>query len=312
MENRKAIIISAICFLISILLIAGYVRALETEMTKDFGEKVPVVIVSTKSNRMVNEYETITAGMLEIAEVFKKFRQPAAVEDPADVIGRAAYVPMYPGEQITLTNLVSQDHKPVLDRQVEREKRALTLSIAAHTGVGRLIRPGDRVDILTAPHYDMNGTVIFEVATVLSNVLVLATGKYIQNEVPARFDQKVMTYLQESFEKEKRKDWGSGNREERLITSRPTDNYNTVTIQVSPEEAKKLLYLVATYGPSRLYFTLRNPADQEVAKIQTTLLDDVLGPDSDYGRTFRKPPSIPPAKPKFYDLKGDQPVPIWQ
>jgi hypothetical protein len=42
-----------------------------------------------------------------------------------------------------------------------------------------------------------------------------------------------------------------------------------------------------------------------------TLLDQVLGPDSDYGKSKRKPPPVVAPKPKFYDSKGGQAVPVY-
>ena len=306
MENRRAIIISAVCFVISIILITAYTRVRRSEMTSEFGEEVAVVF----AKQYIGEYQVIRPSMIETRMVFKAYRQPSAPSDMGLVVGKSAYVPIYKDEQVTLTKLVTQDGKPVLDRQVEVKSRALTVKIQPHTGVGRLIRPGDHVDIITTPNYDFQGTTIFEVKTVLQNVLVLATGKHIQNEVPSRVDSKVMGYLEEEFEKRRRRDYGGGSQSQ-LPTSRPADEYQTLTLQLSPENAKKLLFLSHTYGDGRLYYTLRNPADQQIAQLDTTLLDDVLGPDSDYGRSFRRPPTSTPPKPRYYDSKGGRPIPVY-
>jgi pilus assembly protein CpaB len=306
MENKKAFIISGICFAISLLLISGYVSQREAELTADMGERVPVLV----AKRPINEYETIREDMVEVSSVFKKFYQTSAVKDVGDVIGKSAYVPIYEGEQIVLTKLVSQDGKPVLDRQVERNFRAVTIKISPHTGVGRLVRPGDRVDVLAAPNYDVGGVMVFEIKTLVQNVVVLATGKSIQNAVPTRVTKDMMDTLEEEMVREKRKDWGGASRES-LETHRPDDDYQTLTLQVSPDDAKRLLYLSHTYGDNRLYFTLRNSADTELAKLDTTLLDDVLGPESDYGRSMKKPPSITPPKERFNDLRGGQAVPVY-
>ncbi len=306
MENKKAFIVSGICFVISLLLISGYVTQREKELTADMGERVTVVVAKVP----IEEYRLIREDMVETTTVFKKFFQPSAVSDPADVIGKSAYVPMYQGEQIVLTKLVSQDGKPVLDRQVERNMRAVTVKISSHTGVGQLVRPGDKVDILAAPNYDIGGVMVFEIKTVIQNVTVLATGKSIQNSVPTRIDKELMSNLEEEFQKEGRRDWGGGSRDA-LNTHRPDGDYATLTLQVSTEDAKKLLFLGHTFGDNRLYFTLRNSADTEIAKLDTTLLDDVLGPESNYGMSMRKPPSVPPPKEKWIDLKDGRPSPVY-
>lgn len=307
MENKRAIIISLICFLISMLLIAAYTRVKRHELTSEFGEEVSVVVAT----QLIPEYATIRPDMLKITTVFKNFRQPNTVEDGELVIGKSTYVAIYPGEQITLTKLVNQDGRPVLDRQIEKKMRAVTIPIAPHTGVGRLIRPGNHVDILTTVNYDVDGATTFEVKTVLQNVLVLATGKNIQNQVPTRISREVMNFLEEKFEEKKRKDFSTASIES-LATGRPDDAYSNITLQLDPHDAEKLLFLSSTLGDSRLYFTLRNSADQTIEKIDTTLLDEVLGPESDYGFSKRKPPPPPPPKPpRFIDSKGGQPSEVY-
>lgn len=306
MENRKAFIVSGICFIVSLLLISGYVTQREKELTSDMGERVEVVV----AKQGIEEYRLIREDMVEVTTVFKKFLQSSAVKDIGDVVGKSAYVPIYAGEQIVLTKLVSQDGKPVLDRQVERNMRAVTIKISPHTSVAQLVRPGDRVDVIAAPNYDMGGVMIFEIKTVVQNVVVLATGKSIQNSVPTRIDKELMGTLEEEFQKEGRKDWGGGSREA-LNTHRPDGDYATLTLQLTPDDAKRILFLSHTFGDNRLYFTLRNSADTEIAKLDTSLLDDVLGPESDYGRSMKKPPPMTPPKERFNDMRGGQAVPVY-
>jgi len=307
MENKRAIVISLICFLISMLLITAYTRVRHHELTAEFGEEVDVVVANT----FIPEYGLIRPEMLTTTRVFKNFRQPDTVTSFEELVGKSTYVPIYKDEQITLTKLINQDGKPVLDRQVEKKMRAVTLPLDPAHGVSKLIRPGNRIDIITNVNYDQDGATIFEVKTVLQNVLVLATGKNIQNQVPTRVNRDVMNYLEEKFQELKRKDFSTAT-VENLATGRPDDNYSNITIQLTPEEAEKILFLSHLVGEGRLYFTLRNGADQEVAKIDTTLLDEVLGPESDYGFSKRKPPPAPPPKPpKFIDSLGGVPKEIY-
>ncbi|MBI4404920.1 MAG: Flp pilus assembly protein CpaB [Deltaproteobacteria bacterium] len=305
MENKRPLIISGICFLIALLLIWAYVHVRRQEMISEFGDEVTVVVAT----REIGEYATLHPDMVETRTIFKKFKQPQTVEDSSVVIGKSTFVPIAAGEQITLTKLIQQDGRPVLDRQVEKKMRAVTILISPHTGVGRLVRPGNRVDVLAAPFYDASGSTIFEVKTMVQNALVLATGKSIQNEVPTRVNRDVLSFMQEEAENRRRKDFNAAGTDS-LSTSRPDDNYSTVTLQLTPADAEKILYLTSRYGDRILYLTLRKSSDQTVDKIQTTLLDDVLGPDSDYGRTKRKAPQIPSTPPKFYDFRGGEAVPV--
>jgi Flp pilus assembly protein CpaB len=151
---------------------------------------------------------------------------------------------------------------------------------------------------------------MYEVKTVLQNVLVLATGKQIENAVPTRVNREVLQYLEEQFEARKRRDFASSSVDQ-LPTSRPDDNYSNITLQVSPEDAEKLAFLSSKYGDSRLHLVLRNSADPEVVAMDTTILDDVLGPDSDYGLSKRKPPPLPPPKPpRYFDNRGSDVIPV--
>ncbi|MBY0370292.1 Flp pilus assembly protein CpaB [bacterium] len=299
MENRRAIIISLICFLVSMLLITAYVQVKRAELTSDFGEEVTVVVAT----RAIPEYGIIRENMLEEITVFKKFRQPQTVTSMTEIAGKAAFVPIYPGEQITLTKLVTQDGRPVLARQVAKNTRAITIPVTVRNAVSKLIRPGNRVDIMTVVNYDPgDNNMVFEAKTMVQNALVLATGKNLQNEVPTRVNRDVMNFLETKFED--RKDFG-GARTDILPNGRPADDYNSLTLQLSPEDAERVLFVATKYGDSRLFFTLRNSGDQAADPVETTLLAEVLGPESDFGLSQRKPPEPPaPRPPKFFDSVG--------
>ena len=306
MENKRAILISLICVLISLLLISAYVSRKKAELTDAFGKEVTVIVAA----KAIPEYGIITRDMLRESTVFKAFLQPDAAIAMDDLVGRAAYVPIYAGEQLTMTKLIQKDGKPVLDRQVEKHMRAITLSINAFTGVGRLVRPGNRVDIIASPNYDSNGAAIFEIKTIVQNVLVLATGKTLQNAVPTHVDKDVLSSIEEEFNAEKRKDLATAALDNSM-TSRPDDNYTSITVELTPEDAEKVLFLAHTYGDQRLYFTLRNSADVAMENLDTTMLDQVLGPNSDYGRSLRRPPPPPPPKPpRFFDSVGGKTIPV--
>ncbi|NBY20484.1 hypothetical protein EBQ74_09665, partial [bacterium] len=92
-------------------------------------------------------------------------------------------------------------------------------------------------------------------------------------------------------------------------TSRPDDNYTHMTLQLTPEDSDKLLLLQNTIGDAKLYYTLRNSADLTVANLETTILDQVLGPDSELGRSKIKPQPLQPLKPRYMDMEGEAAVP---
>jgi pilus assembly protein CpaB len=314
MEKKRAFLISTVFLAISIALISAYTEALETELTQNFGAKIGVVV----AKEAIPEYGIIRNDMLEVVPTFKNFVQSQTItvtlgDDIAakkalnEIAGKAAYVPLYTGEQVTLTKLIHQDGKPVLDRQVEKKMRAITVAISPATGVGRLIRPGNRVDILGKVNYELNGAEQFEVKTFFQNILVLSTGKNLQNAVPTKVTREVLSALEAKFEEQKRKDLYTTNVDSG--TSRPDDNYTHMTVQLTPEDADKLLYLQSKIGDGALYYTLRNGADTKVSALETTILDQVLGPDSELGRSKIKFTPSPPIPPKFYDTIGEKVIP---
>ncbi len=291
--------------------------ALRAELTQNFGPEIGVVV----AKESIPEYGIIRSDMLEVVPVFKNFIQSQTVtvalgDEIAqkkainDVAGKAAYVPLYPGEQITLTKLVHQDGKPVLDKQVEKKMRAMTVAVSSTNGVGRFIRPGNHIDVLTTVRYETSGVEQFEVKTVFQNVLVLATGKILQNSVPTKVTREVLSALEAKFEEQRRKDLYTTNVD--TGTSRPDDNYTHMTLQLTPEDSDKLLFLQHTLGDAKLYYILRNNADTSVASIETTILDQILGPDSELGRSKIKYPSSPSTvKPRYYDTEGEKITPIF-
>lgn len=317
MEKRKPIVISAVCLMIALGLISAFTSVRLSELTRDFGEPLEVVVAAQD----IPEYGLIRPEMLKTVRIYKKFVQPQTIVVDGEnseslesavqqIAGKSAFVPIYANEQVTLTKLVHQDGKPVLDRQLEKNNRAVTIQIAPHTGVGKLIRPGNRVDILAAIKYEQGGKFQVEVKTVFQNVLVLATGKSIVNSVPSRINRAVLSSLEGEFETQRRKDLYT-TQIDPSTTSRPDDNYTNITVQLPPADAEKLLVLQHEIGDPSLYFTLRNSADTNVAALLTTLLDNVLGPNSAYGRSKVRPPDIKPAAPKFYDSRGGQLVPVY-
>ena len=72
MENKRAIVIALICFLISMLLINAYAKVRRHELTSEFGEEVTVVVAA----KDIPEYGMIRPDMLGTQAIFKKFRQP--------------------------------------------------------------------------------------------------------------------------------------------------------------------------------------------------------------------------------------------
>lgn len=141
--------------------------------------------------------------------------------------------------------------------EVSPGKRAITLPIDDMRGVSKLLRPGDRIDIVAALDYGKGGDQRREVRTVLQDVVILATGLNVMNKIPRRFELDA-----------------NGKTINRINLS-ATTTFTTITIEAKPEEVQQVVYMLAT-APGSIFTTLRHPNDRLQAPVRTTVVEDIL------------------------------------
>lgn len=151
-----------------------------------------------------------------------------------------------------------------LSRQISIGKRALSVQVTEDKSVSRLLKPGDRVDVLALVDYAAGKKEKLKVKTVLQDVLVLSTGLYVTNSVPL-VNVKSDT-------------------DTRQMKLNSYTNYNTVTLELSPFEVQKMVFLVS--AGNGIFLSLRNNDDKTVERIQATRLYDVLGEDAAEAKTY--------------------------
>jgi pilus assembly protein CpaB len=221
------------------------------------------------------------------------FIQPGAIENPDDAVGLVAATPIKKGEQILMTKLLTPGPNTGLAIQVAPDKRAVTVPVDDVRGVGKLIRPGDRVDIITSINYGDGKTDRREVKTLLQDILVLATGLNVTNNIP-----RALTL-----------DTFNGKPAYRNLNG--DTGYNTVTIEVSPIEAQNMIYILSV-APGAIFLSLRNGNDKVTPRLPTSTLDSVLGVDSERAiqRKLQQQQAQPPPmanRPKpssFVEVRG--------
>ena len=238
------------------LLVFFYINSEKQKIKSEYGSEVVVVV----AKRDINEMEEIKADMLTTKVVPKSFAQPGANGDPRTFEGSVASAPIKTDEQLLLTKVYLKGSDTGIASQVAIHHRAMSIPVTDVTGVTRLLKPGDRVDIIANLQYPGDDGVVSEVKTVMQNVHVLAVGEQIQNNIPAIFDTDPVT----------------GGRFAKNI--RGSRTFNTVTIEVTPVDAQKLVYVLEISGG--LVLTLRNPVDRLVTSVPTTTVDEILGDNS--------------------------------
>ncbi|MBX2996261.1 MAG: Flp pilus assembly protein CpaB [Bdellovibrionaceae bacterium] len=241
--------------LFAAFLLYSYSQEKKAEYDKSYGTMTNVVIAKAD----ISELQTLDDTLIEIAQKPANYVEPGAVVDPESIIGHIAAAPIKKGEQILANKLLQPGPETGISLQISPTKRALTLPVDEVRGVAKLIRPGDRVDIVTAIDSGKGMNARREVVTMLTDVPVLATGVSVVNNIPRTFDM-------------------DSNSKNIVQTSLIGDTkYSSITLEVSPREAQDLIYILST-APGNIFFTLRNPNDkQNMQRMPSATSDTILG-----------------------------------
>lgn len=250
-NETRTLWISVFAALFAVFLLYSYTQEKSAELTRDFGTKRTVVVAKEDISEMQNINET----MLEMVERPEKFVEPSVVLNIEDAVGLVALAPIKAGEQVLQSKITKPGPLTGLSIQVSPTKRAIAIPVDEIRGVAKLIKPGDRIDLIAAVDVGSGQKQRKEVKTLLQDVTVLATGERVSNELPRIFE-----------------DIGDGFNIENL---RGNTEYSNITIEVSPEEAQEVIYILAT-APGSLFASLRHPSDRNKFRKSNTTIDTIL------------------------------------
>ncbi|OFZ79165.1 MAG: Flp pilus assembly protein CpaB [Bdellovibrionales bacterium RIFOXYD1_FULL_53_11] len=263
--NNKALTLSLVMAVIAVFFVQSYVSSIEDTAKEKYGTEVVVI----KASKDIKEHDTIDQTMLRLELIPKSFVEPAAVSfgskinDPGAVSsmnalsGSIAMVPIKKGEQITYNKLTEPGIRTGLAPQITPGRRAVPIPVSEITGVSKLVKPGDRVDLVAI--IDLGGGKENKIAkTILQDVVVLSVGKSVSNNVARVMEADP-----------------SGRNKVRSLAE--DFNFSSVTIEVEPAQAQ-MIALVLTNGEISL--SLRNNDDSDRVAVGATALGDVLGADA--------------------------------
>ncbi len=260
--NNKAFTISMALALMAVFMIYSYISSKEQEFKNKYGTETAVVVAKTD----IPELTEIHANMIEIVSKPKRYIEPGHTNDKKEVEGFISAVPLRKGEQVTLNKILAPGIKTGLSRQVSPGKRAVSISVNDVNAVNRLLKPGDRIDVLATidpPGSTTRGLQIIKI--MLQDVPVLSVGEFVTTQAPRKVE----------------KDESGKNFVRNLNTDR---TFNTVTLELSPNEAMQIT-LLQTVSPGAITLLLRNNDDTERLNLGGVTLMDVLG--SDASRIYR-------------------------
>lgn len=274
MQNNetKTLWISVGAALFAVFLLYSWSQEQKAALNKKFGSKKQVVVAA----KDIDEMAPIDESMLEVTDRPVDFVQPAALETPDAAIGQLALAPIKKGEQILNTKIVPVSKDTGLSSQVTPGKRAVTVMIDESRGVAKLLKPGDRIDLLVAADSGQGIDKKREIRTLLQDVPILATGTNIVDTVPIQVEEDGKDVL--------------------LTNLRKVSNFNSITLEVSQNEAQQVIYVQST-NPGSLYVTLRNPNDRYINPLKTVDSDDILGRVKAPRVPAQEPPKPAPAPP---------------
>jgi len=258
--NSRAFTTSLLLALIAVMMIYSYIESRETELQSDYGNPTPVVVAKED----IKELEIIDDRKVTLMNVPAKFQMPGAFRRVEDLYNTIAAVPIKKNEQITQPRVTYPGAQSGLSRQISIGKRALSIQVTEGQAVSRLLKPGDRVDILALVDYASGKKERLKVKTVLQDVLVLSTGLYVTNSVP------IINI--------------KGDNDSRQMKLNSYTNYNTVTLELTPFEVQKMVFLIS--AGNGIYLSLRNNDDKTIERIVATKLYDVLGEDAAEAKTY--------------------------
>lgn len=253
-SDTKTLWISVGAALFAVFLLYSWMQEKNKQVTEEFGKRKMVVVAKSDINEMYPMDETL----VEVISIPEAYVAPQALTDPSELRGYIALTPIVKGEQILKTKIAQPGALTGLSFQVSPGKRAITVPIDAMRGVAKLLKPGDRVDLIASVTSGSGQNQKKEVKALMQNVIILATGTNVQNSIPADYelDKSGKNFLIKSLTK--------------------NTNFDSITIEASPAEAQKLIFIMAN-NPQDLFMTLRNPSDTGAIGKLTTSIEDVLG-----------------------------------
>lgn len=260
--NTRALTLAIVIAAFAMLMVHTYLEDQTSAMIKQYGIQTTVVVAKND----IQELELIDDSKVEVKTVPSNFLAPGHFKTIKELENTIATVPIIKGEQITKPRVTYPGIKTGLSRQVSVGKRAVAINTTEKDAVGRLIKPGDRVDVLASidiaqgQRKDLQKT-----RTILQDVLVLSTGMSMTNSIPM-YGVETPKVI-------------------RTMNLNTYTTYNTITLELDPYDVQKLAYM-QSYGTGALSLSLRNNSDKEPVRLKATQIYDVLGDDAQEAKTF--------------------------
>ncbi len=254
--NTRALTLAIGIAFFAMMLVWTYLDDQTAALTKQYGSPQTVVVARVD----IQELDLIDETKLEVVNMPEKFIAPTAFRAVKELENTIATISIIKGEQITKPRVTYPGVKTGLSRQVSIGKRAVAINVNEKDSVGRLIKPGDRVDVVAAIDIAQGARKdLQKTRTILQDVLVLSTGMSMTNSIPI-YGVETPKVI-------------------RTMNLNTYTSYNTITLELEPYDVQKLAF-IQSYGGNTLSLSLRNNNDKEIPRLKPTQIYDILGEDS--------------------------------
>ena len=221
MKNLRGLIVSLVVALIATFAQCRYVATREQALLYD-SEPLKTLV----SIRDIPPNVRLDETMVEVRDVPRKWQQPKALGSVDEVIGQISSVPIFSGEQVVATKLVTVDDAG-LAFYVPKGYRAVALAVDVFNAVGGHVKPGNHVDILGSFDFGQGEKSDLRTLTLMQDVWVLS----VVDDIGAITARQVRQLPPEGSKDSMEEPPGPSD----VLTQQAT-----ITVAVSPADAQKL------------------------------------------------------------------------
>lgn len=211
----------------------GQAEVVESAMVVTASVNIPVNTVITE--------EMVTLTELPVGAILNR-----SITEKKLVLGKVSKSEIFPGEQILNGKLISpgDSSNGTLAYAIQPGNRAITISVGSTSGLSGMLKPQNKVDIISDFEYELStGDRIFYTTMIVENVLILAVDSVLSQEGKS------------------------------LNTNETASPYLTITLQVTPQQAMELS--MSEYK-GHLRAILRSPLDETKTNLPSITLDNVV------------------------------------
>lgn len=222
MKNIRGLVVSLLVALVATFAQCQYVSSREKSLLYD-SEPLTTLVATRDIPPNIRLDET----MVQAVEVPRKWQQPKALTKVDDVIGQITSVPIFAGEQVVATKLVTADDAG-LAFYIPKGTRAIALGVDVFNAVGGHVKAGNHVDILGSFDFGTGEKSDLRTLTLMQDVQVLSVVDDI-GTITARQVRPLPPEGEEAAPED--------------APPTPSETLNsraTITVAVSPDEAQRL------------------------------------------------------------------------